>query len=145
MQVPCNVNKMPLHSSNFSASVGKSRDALPFKFCYIFLLLFVPSFNHIHRFSWRKTKECRLLSSVADPGCLSKILIFYPSQIPDMGSRIQKPQQKRGVTKICCHTFFCSHKFHKIVNYFIFEIQKKIRPRFQRIIKLFTQKFVTEL
>ncbi len=43
--------------------------------------------------------------SVADPGCLS---------------RIQKPQQKRGVKKISCHTFFCSQKFHKTENYFIF-------------------------
>jgi hypothetical protein len=24
---------------------------------------------------------------------------FYPSRIPDLGSRIQKPQQKRGVKK----------------------------------------------
>ncbi len=31
--------------------------------------------------------------SVADPGCLSRI--------PDLGSRIQKQQQKRGVKKIC--------------------------------------------
>jgi hypothetical protein len=34
-------------------------------------------------------------SSVADPGCLSRILIFtHP------GSRIQKQQQKRGVKKL---------------------------------------------
>ena len=59
-------------------------------------------------------------SSVADPGCLSRILIFtHP------GSRIQKQQQKREVKKISCHTFLCSHKFHKIVNYFSFEVQKK--------------------
>jgi 2-oxoglutarate dehydrogenase complex dehydrogenase (E1) component-like enzyme len=39
--------------------------------------------------------------SVADPGCLSRNLIFtHP------GSRIQKQQQKRGVKKICCHIFF---------------------------------------
>jgi hypothetical protein len=24
-----------------------------------------------------------------------------------------------------CQTFFCSHKFHKIENYFIFEMPKK--------------------
>jgi hypothetical protein len=52
--------------------------------------------------------------SVADPGLLSRILIFTHS-----GSRIQKQQQKRGVQKICCQTFFCSHKFHKI-KIFIF-------------------------
>jgi len=49
---------------------------------------------------------------------------FYPSQIPDLGSRIQKQQQKRGPKKICCHTFFSSHNFHKVKNYFIFEILK---------------------
>jgi hypothetical protein len=45
---------------------------------------------------------------------------FYPFRILDPGSRIQKQQQKRGVKKISCQTFFCSHKFHKIVNFFIF-------------------------
>jgi hypothetical protein len=29
------------------------------------------------------------------------------------------------VKKNCFHTFFCSHKFHKIENYFIFEMLKK--------------------
>ena len=37
---------------------------------------------------------------------------FLP--IPDPRSRIQKQLQKIEVKKICCHTFFCSHKFHKI-------------------------------
>jgi hypothetical protein len=45
--------------------------------------------------------------------------------IPDPGSRIQKQQQKREVKKNICHTFLCSHKFHKIVNYW---------ANFQRII-----------
>jgi hypothetical protein len=42
-----------------------------------------------------------MLISVADPGCLSRILIFtHPgSRISDLGSRIQKQQQKRGVKK----------------------------------------------
>jgi hypothetical protein len=36
---------------------------------------------------------------------------------------------------------FCSHKFHKIVNYFLFEILKKtIWPNFQRIIELLPKK-----
>jgi hypothetical protein len=43
-------------------------------------------------------------------------------------------------------TFFCSHKFHKIENYFIFEMLKgKIWANFQRIIELFNQKVVTKL
>ncbi len=38
-----------------------------------------------------------------------------------------------------CSTFFCSHKFYKIVNYFIFKMPKKnIWANFQRIIELFS-------
>jgi hypothetical protein len=65
--------------------------------------------------------------NVADLGCLSRIPDpdFYPLRIldpgSDLGSRIQKQQQKRGVNKNSCHTFFWSHKFHKIENYFTFE------------------------
>ncbi len=82
-----------------------------------------------------------LVNSVADPRFLSRILIFtHPV------SRIQKQEQKRGVKKISCHTFFCSHKFHKIVNYFIFEmLKKKMWANFQRIIELFTKKIVAKL
>jgi hypothetical protein len=65
---------------------------------------------------------------------------FYPSasRIPDPGSWIPDPKtatKERGEKKICCHTFFCSQKFHKIVNYFIIEmLKKKIMANFQRII-----------
>jgi hypothetical protein len=71
----------------------------------------------------------------------SRILIFtHP------GSRIQKQPQKREVKKISCHTFLCSHKFHKIVNYFSFEVlKKKMWANFQRIIELFTKKVVKKL
>jgi hypothetical protein len=88
----------------------------------------------------------------------SQILIFTNpgSQIPNPGSQISDPrsriqqqqqqQLKRGVKKICCHTFFRSHKFYKIENYLIFEmLKKKIWANFQRIIELFTQKIVTIL
>ncbi len=76
--------------------------------------------------------------------------MFIPdpgSRIPDLRSRIQKQQQKKGVKKnFCCHNFLCSHKLHKIANYFSFEVQKKkIWANFQRIIELFTQKIVTKL
>ncbi len=70
----------------------------------------------------------------------SRILFFtHPGfQIPVPGS---KKQLKRGMKKNCCHTIFCSHKFHKIANYFMFEMLKKIiRANFQRIKELFTQK-----
>jgi hypothetical protein len=68
-----------------------------------------------------------LPGSVADPGCLSRIqdTDYYPSRIPDLGFRIQKQEQKRGVKKNYCHTFFCSHKFHKIVNYLFLKLLKK--------------------
>ncbi len=70
----------------------------------------------------------------------SRILIFtHP------GSRIQKQQQKRGVEKFDVIPF-CSHKFHKIVHYFSFEVsKKKIWANFQRIIELCAQKIVTKL
>jgi hypothetical protein len=66
--------------------------------------------------------------SVADLGCLSQIPDpdFYPSRIPDpdLGSRIpdSKTATKERGEKNSCHTFLCSHKFHKIVNYFSFEV-----------------------
>jgi len=51
---------------------------------------------------------------------------FYTSPTPNLGSRLQKQQQKRGMKeKFCCHTFLFSHKFHKIENYFSFEVLKK--------------------
>jgi hypothetical protein len=79
---------------------------------------------------------------IPDPG--SRILMFtHPgSRIPDPRSRIQKQQQKRGVKKISCLNFLCSHKFHKIANYFSFEVlKKKIWATFQRIIELLPKKF----
>ena len=47
---------------------------------------------------------------------------------------------------IWCQTFLFSHKFHKIVNYFSFEVlKKKIWSNFQRIIELFSKKVVKKL
>jgi len=79
-----------------------------------------------------------------------RIRDVYPgSQIPIFthpGSRIHKQQQKRGVKKICCHNFLCSQKFHKIANYFSFEVlTKKNWANFQSIIELFTQNIVSKL
>ncbi len=87
-----------------------------------------------------------LSTSVADPGCLSRIPDpdFYPSRISDPGSK--NSNKREGWKKIWCHTFLFSHKFHKIVHYFCFEVlKKKIRANFQRIIELFAQKIVTKL
>jgi hypothetical protein len=65
------------------------------------------------------------------------------------GSRIPDPKtatKERGEKKVGCLTIFCSHKFHKIKNYFIFDMLKKIMwANFQRIIEFFTQKIVNKL
>ncbi len=80
-------------------------------------------------------------TSVADPGCLSRILIFtHP------GSRISDPRSKNrnkreGWKKVCCHTFFCSHKFHKIEHYFILICwRKKFDPIFYKLLKFLPKK-----
>ncbi len=74
---------------------------------------------------------------IPDPGSW-----FLP--ILDPGSKNRS--KREGWKKICCHTFFCSNKFHIIENYFIFKmLKKKICASFQRIIELFTQKIVTKL
>ncbi len=69
----------------------------------------------LHRVKqYRKMKRMR---SVADPGCLSRILIFVHP-----GSRIPDPKtatKERGEKKIVL-PFFCSHKCHKIEIYFYF-------------------------
>ncbi len=89
-------------------------------------------------------------SRIPDPGSQIPDPDFYPSRIPDLGSRIQKQKQKRG-TPLFCFCFqlsylFCSHKFHKIEHYLIFEIlKKKICANFQRIRECFTQKIVNML
>jgi hypothetical protein len=68
----------------------------------------------MEKFGWRKAVWC--------------IRDVYP------GSRIQKQQQKREMKKISCHTFLCSQKFHKIVNYFSFEVlKKKCGPIFKEL------------
>ncbi len=45
--------------------------------------------------------------------------VLYPI-FTHSGSRIQKQQQKRGVKKICCHTFFVATNFTKLKIIFIF-------------------------
>jgi hypothetical protein len=72
-----------------------------------------------------------------------RIRDVYPgSRIPDPGS--QNSNKREGWKKCCCH--LCSHQFHKIENYFSFEmLKKKIWATFQRIIELLTQKIVTKL
>jgi hypothetical protein len=68
---------------------------------------------------------------------------FYPSRIPDPETATKERDEKKFDV---IDTFLCSHKFDKIVNYISFDVLKrKIWVNFQRIIELFTQKFVTKL
>jgi hypothetical protein len=81
-------------------------------------------------------------TSVVDPGCFSRIPDpdFYPSRIPD-----PKPATKERGFKNFCHSFHCSHKFHQIENYSIFEmLKKKIWANYQRVKELLPQ-IVTKL
>ncbi len=77
---------------------------------------------------------CGSVMFIPDPGSW-----FLPIRIPDL---LSQNSNKRKGEKNCCQTYlFCSHKFHKIENYFIFEmLKKKIWANFQRIIEIFTQK-----
>jgi hypothetical protein len=57
--------------------------------------------------------------SVADPGCLSRILIFtHPgSRIPDLGSRIPDPKiatKERGEKKFDVISFYVATNFAKL-------------------------------
>ncbi len=85
----------------------------------------------------------RTKTSLADPGCLSRILIFtHP------GSRISDPKtamKEIGEKKFLSYLFFGVINFTKL-NYFILNCwRKKIWANFQRIIELFTQKIVSKL
>ncbi len=63
-------------------------------------------------------------------------------RIQDVYSSGYKNSNKReGCKKISCTSCLCSHKYHKIKNYFIFEqVKKKLWANLKRIIELFTQK-----
>ncbi len=100
------------------------------------------------KFSIKEIKYTNVIATVSNsvlrirdvyPG--SRILIF---PIPDPGSRISDPKnsnKREGWKKFCYQTFFCSHKFHKIEFYFVFEMRKKqIWAKFQRIIEVLSLK-----
>jgi hypothetical protein len=58
-------------------------------------------------------------TSVADPGCLSRIPDpdFYPSRIPDPGSRIPDPKtatKERGEKKLVVIPFYVATNFTKL-------------------------------
>jgi hypothetical protein len=60
-----------------------------------------------------------VFSSVADPGCLSRIPDpdFYPSRIPDLRSRIPDPKtatKERGEKKLAVIPFYVATNFTKM-------------------------------
>jgi hypothetical protein len=68
----------------------------------------------------------------------SRILIFTHPGSPDLKIPDPKTATKETGEKKFVVNFLCSHKFHKIGNYFSFEVlKKKIWANFQRIIELF--------
>jgi hypothetical protein len=50
-------------------------------------------------------------SSVADPGCLSRILIFYPSRIPDPKTVTKERDEKKTFLS---YLFFVATNFTKL-------------------------------
>ncbi len=94
----------------------------------------------------RTPKSTPLYHSVADPGCLSRILIFTHS-----GSRIQDPGSKNsnkreGVKKKFVILLFVATNFTKLkIILFLKCGRKKNWAYFQRIIEVVTQKIVTKL
>ncbi len=73
---------------------------------------------------------------IPDPGSWFLPIQDPRSRISDPGSKNSNKRERWK--KISCHTFLCSHKFHKIVNYFSFEVmKKKIWANFQRNIELY--------
>ena len=84
--------------------------------------------------------------SVADPGCLSRIPDpdFYPSRIPDPGSRIPDPKtatKDRGEKNSFVKPFFVATNFTKL-NIILFLIcwRKKFGPIFQELLKFLPKK-----
>ncbi len=79
---------------------------------------------------------CRSGMFIPDPGSW-----FLP--IPDPGSKNSNKRERWK--KISYHTFLCSHKFHKIVNYFSFEVLKKYLGQFSKNYRTFYQNFFLKI
>jgi hypothetical protein len=83
---------------------------------------------------------------IPDPGSWFLLIPDPGSRISDPGSRIPDPGSKNSNKrerwkKISCHTFLCSHKFHKIVNYFRGSAEEKILANFSKNYRTFYQKY----
>jgi hypothetical protein len=60
---------------------------------------------------------------------------LYPSRIPD-STTVPKEEEEKHL----CPTIFCSHKYHKTVNNFIFEQVEKISCQNPKIYSTFSPK-----
>ncbi len=68
----------------------------------------------------------------------------YP--ISDFRYKNSNKKEKGEKNKFVVLPFFCSHKYHRIKNYFIFDqVKKKLWANLQTIIELFTPKNVIKL
>ncbi len=74
---------------------------------------------------------------------------FYPSRISDPWSK-NSNKRRGGGGELVFHTFFCSHKFHKVENYYIFwnaeeknlgQFSKNYRSFLPKILSLSSQKY----
>jgi hypothetical protein len=85
------------------------------------------------------------LTSVADPGCLSRILIFTHSgsRIPDLGYRIPDPKTAMkdiGEKIFVVIPFFWSHKLHKIELFYFGNVEEKNLGQFSKNFRTFYPK-----
>jgi hypothetical protein len=80
---------------------------------------------------------CDKKFSVADPGCLSRIPDpdFYPSRIPDLGSRIPDPKTEtkdRGEKKFFVKPYFVATNFTKLHIIFFLYAEENNLAQFSR-------------
>jgi hypothetical protein len=71
-------------------------------------------YPHSNQCGFTKVDFRFAMTSVADPGCLFLIPDpdFYPSRIPDLGSK--NSNKREGWKKTCYHTFFVVTNFTKL-------------------------------
>jgi hypothetical protein len=106
-RISCNVCNWPL-ANRYGVRHGRDR----------LLATQVKLYSYLY-----KIKFCTAVS-VADPGCLFRIVIFI--------YRGSNNSNKRGWGKKWVVLQFCIHKFQKIWDYFIFEqVQKKVWANWQ--------------
>jgi len=77
------------------------------------------------------------ISSVVDPGCLSRILIFtHPgSRIPDLASRIPDPKtgrKERGEKQLVVIPFFVAINFTKLKIIYFWNAEEKMLGQFSK-------------